>query len=262
MVAGVTIIISAVGTKEHVGTAEGSSEVHVEKVDLKKAVPAMLKNKYFWLLTLVFVLLLVMNIANGSSTYYFCNDVLGSSDLMAPLTVAGVIPMIIVNFFVTPLTDKFGVQKVMMVSAVIAAIGFCMMGIAGNSYTLILIGYILKGFGCGPIFTCGFALAATVVDYGEWKFGIRSEGLINSCVSFGQKVGNGLGGACASWIMAFGGYVGTAEVQTESALASIRFAFSYFGAILAVLLLIVCFLFDIDKHMDKIHADLEVKAKA
>lgn len=99
IVAGVTIVISALGTKEHLGEVEGTGEVRVEKVDLKKAVPAMLHNKYFWLLAIVFVLVLIMNIANGGSTYYFCNIVLGNADLMAPLTVAGVIPAIIINFF-------------------------------------------------------------------------------------------------------------------------------------------------------------------
>lgn len=179
---------------------------------------------------------------------------------MAPLTVAGVIPAIVINFFVTPLTDKFGVRKTMVMSSAVAVIGFLIMGLGGTNYTIIMIGYLLKGLGCGPIFTCGFALAAAVVDFGEWKFGIRSEGLINSCVSFGQKVGNGLGSAASSWILAIGGYVGTAAVQTPGAIAAIRFAFSYFGAILGVVLLIVCFMFDIDKHMDKVHADLEAKA--
>lgn len=262
IVAGITIIVSAVGTREHLGEDEGTGEVHVEKVDLGKAVPAMLKNKYFWLLAIVFVLVLIMNIANGGATYYFCNIVLGNADLMAPLTVAGVIPAIVINFFVTPLTDKFGVRKTMVMSAAVAVVGFLIMGLGGTNYTIIMIGYILKGLGCGPIFTCGFALAAAVVDFGEWKFGIRSEGLINSCVSFGQKVGNGLGSAASSWILAIGGYVGTAAVQTPSAIAAIRFAFSYFGAILGVLLLIVCYLFDIDKHMGKVHEDLEAKAKA
>ena len=149
----------------------------------------------------------------------------------------------------------------MIMGAAVAIIGFLIMGLAGTNYTLIMIGYILKGLGCGPIFTCGFALAAAVVDYGEWKFGIRSEGLINSCVSFGQKVGNGLGSAASSWILAIGGYVGTAAVQSDSAIAAIRFAFSYFGAILGVVMLIVCFLFDIDKHMDQVHASLEAKMK-
>lgn len=262
VIAGVTIIISAIGTKEHVGEVAGSDEVVVEDVDLKKALSAMLKNKYFWLLTLVFVLLLIMNIANGSSTYYFCNIVLENADLMAPLTVAGVVPMIIVNFFVTPLADRFGVRNTMIMGALTAMAGFFLMGIAGNNYTLIMIGYILKGFGCGPVFTLGFALAAAVVDYGEWKFGIRSEGLINSCVSFGQKVGNGLGGACASWILALGGYVGTAAVQSASAISAIRFAFSYFGGILCVVLLIVCVMFDIDKHMDQVRIDLEARKAA
>ena len=258
IIAGITIIISAIGTREHLGE-NANGEIHVEKVDLKKAVPAMLHNKYFWLLAIVFVLVLIMNIANGGSTYYFCNIVLGNADLMAPLTVAGVIPAIIINFFVTPLTDKFGVRNTMVMGAVTAIIGFLIMGLAGTNYTLIMIGYVLKGLGCGPIFTCGFALAAAVVDYGEWKFGIRSEGLINSCVSFGQKVGNGLGSAASSWILAIGGYVGTAAVQSASAISAIRFAFSYFGAILGVLMLIVCLMFDIDKHMDKVHADLAKK---
>ena len=44
-------------------------------------------------------------------------------------------------------------------------------------------------------------------------------------------------------------------------IAAIRFAFSYFGAILGVVMLIVCFLFDIDKHMDQVHASLEAKMK-
>ena len=150
----------------------------------------------------------------------------------------------------------------MIMSSIVAIIGFLIMGLGGTNYTIIMIGYILKGLGCGPIFTCGFALAAAVVDYGEWKFGIRSEGLINSSVSFGQKVGNGLGSAASSWILAIGGYVGTAAVQTDAAIASIRFAFSYFGAILGVIMLVVCFMFDIDKHMDTVHADLEKKMSA
>ena len=48
-------------------------------------------------------------------------------------------------------------------------------------------------------------------------------------------------------------------MQSASAISAIRFAFSYFGAILGVLMLIVCLMFDIDKHMDKVHADLAKK---
>ena len=63
------------------------------------------------------------------------------------------------------------------------------MAINPYSGTLAIVGTVVRGFGNGAIFACGFALSAQVVDYGEWKFNVRSEGLVNSCVSFGQKVG-------------------------------------------------------------------------
>lgn len=73
-----------------------------------------------------------------------------------------------------------------------------------------------------------------------------SEGLVNSCVSFGQKEIR-LGAAIASWIIAAGGYVGTAKVQTASANSAIIFAYVWFGVILAALLLVVSLFLNIDK---------------
>ena len=35
-------------------------------------------------------------------------------------------------------------------------------------------------------------MVADVIDYGEWKTGVRLDGLTNSATSFGMKVGAGL----------------------------------------------------------------------
>lgn len=93
-------------------------------------------------------------------------------------------------------------------------------------------------------------------------FNVRSEGLVNSCVSFGQKVGLGLGAAIASWIIAAGGYVETAKVQTASANSAIIFAYVWFGVILAALLLVVSILLNIDKYEGQIKKELEQRHKA
>lgn len=118
---------------------------------------------------------------------------------------------------------------------------------------------IIKGFCAGFLFSCGFAMASDVVDYGEWQTGIRSEGLINSCVSFGQKVGLGLGSTIVSWVLAFGGYDGTAAEQTSSALGAINFGFSYYGMILSLGIAVIALFMNIDKHADEIRRDLEAK---
>ena len=75
-----------------------------------------------------------------------------------------------------------------------------------------------------------------------------------------MKLGIGFGLAIGSWIIAFGGYDGTAAVQTESAVASIKFAFGYSVAIFSVIVLILCIMMNLDKYIVQIQSDLEAKA--
>ena len=61
--------------------------------------------------------------------------------------------------------------------------------------TGIIIACVLKGVGNAGISSCMFAIVSDTIEYGEWKTGYRTEGLINSASSFGFKEGNGLGSA-------------------------------------------------------------------
>ena len=151
-----------------------------------------------------------------------------------------------------------------MIGSVLMIVGSCVIGLAGTSVPMIIVGIAIKGFGTGPIMSGVFAMTADVVDYGEWKTGVRSEGLVNSCTSFGMKVGIGIGSAACTWILAFGGYLEGADVamQPASAISVIRFGYGYFGAIMAAVCLLLVFLLNIDKNIDKIQADLQAKHNA
>lgn len=63
---------------------------------------------------------------------------------------------------------------------------------SGNIY-LVVVFSILRGIG----YACGgatmWAMVSDTIDYGEWKTGVRTEGLVNSACSFGYKIGNGVG---------------------------------------------------------------------
>lgn len=254
----VCILIGFFFTKEHVGeTADGV--VHVENVPLKKALPALLKNRYFYLETAMFVLILMQAAGPGSMTYYYCNIVVGDLGLVSFISFCGVVPTVIANFFVPALAQKFGRRNMLIVGALGNALGFFLCGMFADVLPLVYLGCIIKGFSVGFLFSCGFAMASDVVDYGEWKTGIRSEGLINSCVSFGQKVGLGLGPAIASWILAVGGYNGAAKTQSAAAVSSIKFAFGYYGAIISILIFVIALFMDLDKHKDEITTALAAK---
>jgi GPH family glycoside/pentoside/hexuronide:cation symporter len=246
------------GCKEHIGE-DASGAVQLEDVPFKVALPALLKNKYFYLQALLFLFLYIGVVSVGSTTYYFCNSVLGNLAVISIIGTIPNVPAIIANFINPALVKQFGKRKMMIAGAILMIIGFCIVGFAGTSVPMVLVGLIIKGFGMGPIMSGVFAMTADVVDYGEWKTGVRSEGLVNSCTSFGMKVGIGLGSAVCTWVLAAGGYDGTAAVQTASAVSAIRFGFSYLGAIFAAVCLVLILLMNIDKDIDKIQSDLQAK---
>ncbi|QBE97401.1 MFS transporter [Blautia producta] len=256
--AAVLILIGFFGTKEHL--AEADVEHHIEeRVPFKVALSAMLKNKYFYMLTAIFILILAQAAGPGSMTYYYCKDVLGDLGFLSFISACGIVPTMIINLFVPTLAKKFGRRNCFMGSALLNTLGFFLCGIGSGNLVIVAIGTLTKGFAAGVLFGCGFAMAPDVVDYGEWKTGVRSEGLINSCVSFGQKVGLGVGPAIATAIIGAGGYIGTAEVQTASAVSSINFAFSYFGMILSLLMVLIAFFMNIDKHSAEMTEALKKK---
>jgi GPH family glycoside/pentoside/hexuronide:cation symporter len=82
------------------------------------------------------------------------------------------------------------------------------------------------------------------------------DGIIFAGYSMGTKLGTGLGSALVGWIIGMFGFVGIAEVQTSSALMSIRVVFSILPLVM-VLVAAFCFLrINIEDFHEEIRADL------
>jgi GPH family glycoside/pentoside/hexuronide:cation symporter len=59
------------------------------------------------------------------------------------------------------------------------------------------------------------------IDYNEWKFGTRDEGIVYSLHSFFRKLAQGIGPAVAVAIMAANGYVNNANPDANGVFQSI-----------------------------------------
>lgn len=83
-------------------------------------------------------------------------------------------------------------------------------------FTCHIIGMVFAGINA----TLYWALVADTADFGEWKFGVRTTGIIFSATTASQKAGMGLGAAAAGWLLGHFGYIAHA-VQTERAIHGI-----------------------------------------
>ncbi len=257
----ILLIVCFAGCKEHIDEGDEGT-VEAEKIPLKTALPALLKNKYFYLQALMMVFLYINIMTVGNMMYYFCNTVLGNLAVMTVVSMCYSVPTIIGSLINPLLASKYGKRRVIIGAFVISMVGRAVVGAGGMNMELVLVGCAIHGLALGPIYADVFAMTPDIIDYGEWKTGIRSEGLTTCCVSFGMKVGLGLGAFVASWILESGGYDGMAAVQADSAVSAIRFGFGYASVILSAICLVIILMMNIDKDIEQIQKDLMEKHNA
>ena len=240
------ILFSGLLNKE-IGTEEGG--VKRETVPLKEQLPAVLKNKYFYLLLLIGVFSLLMNANAIGAQIYYCNVVLNNPMFMSVLMTAGQLPGLIILFAMPYISKRWSKQMFLLIGAVLLIVGFAVTGFAGENTTMIVVGTVIRSLGAGPLLSAVFALVPDVVEYGYWKFGIRSEGLISSAQSIGSKVGIGLGSALTGWILAGVGYVGGPGAPvTDAVVNAVKFDFTWLGAIIGVVILVIVLMLNVEKY--------------
>lgn len=239
------ILFSGILNKETADDGDKPREV----VPMKEQLPAVLKNKYFFLLLLVGVFSLLMNANAIGAQMFFCNIVIGNPMFMSTLMTAGQLPGIIILFAMPYISKRWSKQTFLLVGAVLLILGFAITGFAGDNTTILVIGTIIRSLGAGPLLSAVFALVPDVVEYGNWKFGIRSEGLISSAQSIGSKIGIGLGSALTGWILAAVGYSGAADAPISDAVVNaVRFDYTWLGAIIGVVILIIVLMLNVEKY--------------
>lgn len=253
--AGIIFLITFMTTKERV-TAVNMDQA---KVPTMTGVKALFKNKY-WALMVVFALVSYTGLGlNGGLGVYYAQYILENPALVGPLGFAGLFPALIGLLFVAPIIKKYGKRNSMIFGLLLGLIGTVVILIDPTNVALVLTGSIIRGIGGVPFAGSFFAMLADTIEYGEWKTGVRTEGLVYSAGSFGTKVGMGLGAAIMGWCLTLGGYVGGLTEQSDSAISMITFLFVWIPAIIAVIQLVILVFYKLDKQYPQILADLHAR---
>ena len=263
----VITIFSVFSTKERVHSAESAEEDTQKSASAGReagtweTVKALFKNKYWIMMTGMLALFFLMYSVNGGATVYYAKDILGDKNLVSTINGIFNIVQICGMFFISMLVKKFGKRNVFALGLVLDIVGMLVLNFSGGSMAIIVVSSVIRGIGnaCGG--ATMWAMVSDTIDYGEWKTGCRTEGLVNSACSFGYKIGNGIGSALLGLILEIGGYVGTAAVQTESALTSIKVCFVWIPILVYACGLVIMKFYHLDKEFDGIIADLKARAQ-
>lgn len=249
-------LINFFGTKERVKPA-GKENGKEENVPFLVGIKALLKNKYWIMMTGMLALFFLMYSVNGGATVYYAKDILGDRNLVGTINGIFNIVQIVGMFFIAMLVKRYGKRNVFVLGLILDIIGMMILNFSGGVMGLIIVSSIIRGIGnaCGG--ATMWAMVSDTIDYGEWKTGVRTEGLVNSACSFGYKIGNGIGSALLGLILEMGGYIGEASVQTASALSSIRLCFVWIPIGVYFAGLLIMRFYHLDKEFAGIIEDLQ-----
>ncbi|MEM7663182.1 MAG: glycoside-pentoside-hexuronide (GPH):cation symporter [Pseudomonadota bacterium] len=93
--------------------------------------------------------------------------------------------------------------------------------------------FLLNGFGLGALAVMFWSTVPDTVEFGEWKSGVRDEGLAFSLCTFGQKTGVTISVGLLGYHLSLIGYAPDQE-QTEASLNGLRTAAFLYPALMAI----------------------------
>lgn len=229
-----------------------------ETIPLGTSLKCVAKNKYIWILAgMTLVVQLTTNVGSAVNTYYF-KYIMGNIGLASLVSLSGMVtPLIMLVFPV--LSRKFGTVTLLKAGAVMGVIGYGIRIIGGTNLITLVIGSLIGGVAVLPITMMINIYLIDTMDYGEWKTGMRVEGMLGSVNSFCSKLGSGMASGLVGLIMGLAGYDGTLEAQSASATASIVALFNYLPMVLMIVLFLLAIAYKLDKELPKIKEELAKK---
>jgi GPH family glycoside/pentoside/hexuronide:cation symporter len=236
--------------------ADADPAARVRKTSIRESLSFLLTSRYFYIIIVLYLTLAVTNGTAGIGVYYM-RDVLGDANLMGVFSIVAVIPMLIMMPLVPKLFSVFGKRKTLLFVLSVTIVIKIVMLFFPTNLPVQLVCAFLGTMTLVPLWIATPTMICDLVDYGDFKRGIRTEGITTSASSFGTKLGTGLGSVVLGFGLTIGGYDALAPVQPQSAINAIIFVMIGVPAILCVICLVVVGLWDLDKLRPEVDAYME-----
>ena len=248
--------ISVFSVKELPEADEGMEEERTEehKLTFVQAFKLLLKNKYYVVICLTYILTQLYASVIGMGTYY-AKYILGDETLFSDLSLAINITMVVALVALPWVIKKMrGMYKLNMIGYLIAAAGRAGVMLAGymGSIPLMLVFTAISTLGIAPLQGDMNALIASCSEYTTLTTGHRIDGMMFSCSSLGIKIGGAFGTAICGWLLDASGYAENAVNQSAATVGMLHFLYLWMPIIISVAVFFLISLLRVEKANDKL----------
>jgi glucuronide carrier protein len=232
----------------------------VEHVSFRQSMATLKGNKPLLMLCVSSLFFLSGMLALSTGQLYYLRDVLGSLSLYPILSLLQLVLTFGIAGFIPAIVRRFGKRNAYVAGGGVMVIGALIAFLTpATMVPLAFAGLALAILGLVVVNMIVWALEADTVEYGEWRTGVRTEGITYALFSFTRKTGQALGGALAAYALAWGGYSGATVHQSVAAQWGIRAGVGLIPAVFALLAILVMVAYPLT---DKRHAEIVAEIAA
>lgn len=207
------------------------------KVDFKATYVGLLKSRPFVTVALAGVLISGQLQFNSFNAYlyknYFLNTNLGTLG-----TICNYLPMVIFVLLTPKLVERFGKKELCGNFSVIAAAASVIIAIIANNQSILnalfpetgrlpawifMVSLLLIGFGYTFVSLTCWAVVMDVIDYQEYKTGIRNESAVYAVYTFSRKLGQTIADGSGLFLLQWANYSGDTYGFVEGTSQKIMF---------------------------------------
>lgn len=231
------------------------------KISFGQSLKLLLKNPYYIVILGLYLVNYAYSGITQGSAIYFMTYYMGDPALLGTFSLFQLVPVMIILSLTPVLVKKFGSMWKMNLYARIITLLMGVVFIVGalsKNLPVMLISTFLRNMAGGPLTGTLNALVAETSDYTWRTQKVRIDGLMFSCSSIGVKLGGGIGSAIVGWLLAWGGFDGTAAVQSAGAVNMIFFMYAVTPVILGIVMAVLVYLLKVEqanRDWDKNHLE-------
>lgn len=218
-----------------------------------------------WLVLIVVSLLatISMGMRSGATLYYF-KYVAQNEQLATGFFIVGSVVQIIAVSFTSQIARVFGGKKPAYIGLflIVVLLSVAFYFIPAQNYTLLMAHQVVMTMVVAPIFALFWSMIADCANYGLWKLGQSSTGLLFSAGTFSQKIGWSIAPALSLWALGYFGFEAN-QVQSEATIECMRILMSIAPAVVALVTVGVALFYRIDGNVEReIEAGLRAMERA
>lgn len=223
----ILLLITFVTTKER-----HKQNVSNKNFDFKRTIDFLKKNHPLQILCIIFIVIFgTISVINSIGLYFFKYN-MEHPELFAINQSIGIVIMLITLLFVPLMTKKVEKKHLLKFGMILSlARPLSMMS---TSVPVILVGTAIGFIGLGISAGLLWGMVPDTIEYGEYKTGIRAEGMTYAIIGFAFKLGMALGGLIPGYVLQATGYMPDVA-QTDFALLGIKSLVSFLPILLTVI---------------------------